>query len=86
MESKERETDEGEDRESLLARSSTTVKEKEEGEEGSTLPDLFFFFAVVVLKHILYPVLVPGMALLFLSPLNGSSSLGRTVHCEHFEV
>lgn len=44
MESRERETDEGEDRESLLARSSTTVKEKEEGEEGSTLPDLFFFF------------------------------------------
>lgn len=50
MESRERETDEGEDRESLLARSSTTVKEKEEGEEGSTLPDLFFFFAVVVVK------------------------------------
>lgn len=50
MESRERETDEGEDRESLLARSSTTVKEKE-GEEGSTLPDLFLFFsAVVVVK------------------------------------
>lgn len=54
MESRERETDEGEDRESLLARSSTTVKEKE-GEEGSTLPDLFLFFpAVVVVKNTFY--------------------------------